>query len=131
VLLFNPSYPSLKRSRGDEADDEVALAVAEAAVASAANTTPQSLTLCDLHLDMIPESAYTLQSLVELWLCDNRLSEIPAQIGELKQLRHLWLGSNRLVAVPKTIKKNRQLRSLGLENNFISTLVRRVLFSLP
>ena len=84
---------------------------------------PQCLTLSDLRLELIPEAAYGLTSLVELWLCDNRLTELPPQIGTLRGLRQLWVGSNRLVRVPKCIKHNKQLRSLGLENNLLTDLV--------
>ena len=82
------------------------------------------LNFIEIHrLELIPEAAYGLTSLVELWLCDNRLTELPPQIGTLRGLRQLWVGSNRLVRVPKCIKHNKQLRSLGLENNLLTDLV--------
>ena len=112
-----------KRFRTDDGPSGASLAQAAIASASALQQAPQCLTLSDLRLELIPEAAYGLTSLVELWLCDNRLTELPPQIGTLRGLRQLWVGSNRLVRVPKCIKHNKQLRSLGLENNLLTDLV--------
>lgn len=74
------------------------------------------------RLAAVPEAAFQLTQLRELWMCNNSLASLPEAIGKLSNLTRVSLSRNHLQSLPAELCDLSKLRALDLQQNCLSQL---------
>lgn len=83
----------------------------------------ETLSLEQNQLTILPDTLWSLTSLVRLNLSHNPLGQIPLKFSQLKNLHELWLNNINLYDLPTNIFVNlTQLEKLSLKSNHLRRL---------
>jgi hypothetical protein len=81
-----------------------------------------SIPSIDFMLYTVPESAFKMATLSELWLTNNSITSLPTSISDLKQLKILCVAGNRLKSLPSELCSLDSLQVLYVHRNSLREL---------